>query len=207
MTSTQDDIASTPAEPTAAHPPVAPSTRDGDPATHPVSSDDIGHSSTSPSGSSSSEDDLKPQNSRLQRPRMGSRKSSGTIIVPRESEYIELQEEEYDENDARTMSPRRTSDEIEQMTLDARLTMERQAKQLQESLLAVVEKVESVKNEHEKLEGGNKFLQSYVGLVLATPLTACLLTPVDRYIGELMQTSKIASSGPARKKGKGRSTK
>lgn len=91
---------------------------------------------------------------------MGSRKSSGTIIVPRESPYIELEEEEYDENDARTMSPRRTSEEIEQMSTEARQTMLEQAKQLQASLLEVVEKVETVKSEHEKLEGGNRFLQS-----------------------------------------------
>jgi len=41
----------------------------------------------------------------------------------------------------------------------------RQSKQLQASLLGLVERVESVKAEHEKLEGGNKFLQSYVGVL------------------------------------------
>jgi hypothetical protein len=38
----------------------------------------------------------------------------------------------------------------------------RQAKALQASLMQIVDRVEVVKNEHEKLEGGNKFLQSYV---------------------------------------------
>jgi hypothetical protein len=38
----------------------------------------------------------------------------------------------------------------------------RQAKALQASLMEIVDRVEVVKNEHEKLEGGNKFLQSYV---------------------------------------------
>jgi hypothetical protein len=38
----------------------------------------------------------------------------------------------------------------------------RQAKQLQASLMEIVDRVEVVKSEHEKLEGGNKFLQSYV---------------------------------------------
>jgi hypothetical protein len=38
----------------------------------------------------------------------------------------------------------------------------RQAKALQASLLEIVDRVEVVKSEHEKLEGGNKFLQSYV---------------------------------------------
>jgi short coiled-coil protein len=54
------------------------------------------------------------------RPKLGSRKSSGTIIVPRDSPQIELKEENYDENDARTMSPRRSSEEIERMGTDAR---------------------------------------------------------------------------------------
>jgi hypothetical protein len=36
----------------------------------------------------------------------------------------------------------------------------RQAKQLQASLMQIVDRVEVVKNEHEKLEGGNRFLQS-----------------------------------------------
>jgi hypothetical protein len=36
----------------------------------------------------------------------------------------------------------------------------RQAKALQASLMDIVDRVEVVKNEHEKLEGGNKFLQS-----------------------------------------------
>lgn len=37
-----------------------------------------------------------------------------------------------------------------------------QAKALQASLLEIVDRVEIVRSEHEKLEGGNKFLQSYV---------------------------------------------
>jgi hypothetical protein len=55
-----------------------------------------------------------------QRPRLGSRKSSGTIIIPRDSEQVELKEEEYDDGDARTMSPRRSSEEIEKMGHEAR---------------------------------------------------------------------------------------
>lgn len=53
---------------------------------------------------------------------------------------------------------------------------------MQDSLLEIVDRVESVKEEHEKLEGGNRFLQSY--------------------IGELMQTSKLTAAGAAGK-GKG----
>lgn len=56
----------------------------------------------------------------LTRPRIGSRKSSGSIIIPRDSANVELKEEEYEQGDARTMSPRRSSEEIEKMGQDAR---------------------------------------------------------------------------------------
>lgn len=97
----------------------------------------------------------------LQRPSLGGRKSSGTIIIPRDSPNVELSsnEEVYEEGDARAMSPRRSSDEIEGMGEEARTQMEEQAKSLQANLLEIVERVESVKSEHEKLEGRNKFLQ------------------------------------------------
>jgi len=39
-------------------------------------------------------------------------------------------------------------------------TIRRQARLLQNSLMAIVDRIETVKEEHEKLEGGNKFLQS-----------------------------------------------
>jgi len=101
-----------------------------------------------------------------------------------------MKEEEYDDGDARTMSPRRSSEEIEKMGHDAKQALIDQAKVLQASLLEIVDRVEVVRNEHEKLEGGNKFLQSY--------------------IGELMQTSKLTAAGAAKglkNKGKGRSLK
>jgi hypothetical protein len=72
----------------------------------------------SSASSTSSLNDEDP--SRLQRPRLGSRKSSGTIIIPRDSPHIEMKEEDYDDNDARTMSPRRSSEEIEKMGQGAR---------------------------------------------------------------------------------------
>lgn len=58
----------------------------------------------------------------LKRPRLVSRKSSGTIIVPREHPRVELQEgdEIFDEDDARAMSPRRSSQDLEKMSEDAR---------------------------------------------------------------------------------------
>jgi hypothetical protein len=77
------------------------------------------------------------------------------------------------------MSPRRNSQDVQKMGEQARRALEEQAKALHSSLLALVDRVESVKSEHDKLEGENKFLQSY--------------------IGELMSTSKITA-----KKGKGK---
>jgi len=155
--------------------------------TRPDSSYPDDMSSTSSAGSVSDPDLPKDDSVKLQiqRPRLGSRKSSGTIIIPRDTEEVELQDEEYDDGDARTMSPRRSSEEIEKMGQEARQSLIEQAKVLQASLMEIVDRVELVKNEHEKLEGGNKFLQSY--------------------IGELMQTSKITSAGAAKgAKGKGR---
>jgi hypothetical protein len=48
------------------------------------------------------------------------KKSSGTIIVARDAPDIELEDEEYDSGDARTMSPRRTSEEVDRLEESAR---------------------------------------------------------------------------------------
>ena len=77
-------------------------------------------STTSSSSSISDQDQPKGDSTLQARPRLGSRKSSGTIIVPRDTPNIEMEEEEYDDGDARTMSPRRSSEEIEKMGHDAR---------------------------------------------------------------------------------------
>jgi len=63
------------------------------------------------------------------------------------------------------MSPRRSSEEVDRLEEGLRQNMIEQSKQLQASLLNLVDRVESVKAEHEKLEGGNRFLQSYVGIL------------------------------------------
>jgi len=109
------------------------------------------------------------------------------MIVSSGSPDIERNDEEYDSGDARCMSPRRTSEEIEKLANQSRQAMMDQARMLQESLLDIVDRVENIKSQHEKLEGGNRFLQSY--------------------IGELMQTSKITSVGAPKAKGKARASK
>jgi short coiled-coil protein len=77
-------------------------------------------SNSSSSSSSFNEDKNMPQ--KLRRPKMTSRKSSGTIIIPRESAKVELNksDETFDEDDARAMSPRRSSQDLEKMGQDAR---------------------------------------------------------------------------------------
>lgn len=86
----------------------------------------VSSSTTSSSSSSSSvngDDSASRASSRgLQRPKLGTRKSSGTIIVPREHPRVELKEgdEVFDEDDARAMSPRRSSQDLEKMSQDAR---------------------------------------------------------------------------------------
>lgn len=77
---------------------------------------------TTSSSSSSVNGDSNTNDQALQRPKMSSRKSSGTIIVPREHPRVELQEgdEVFDEDDARAMSPRRSSQDLEKMSQDAR---------------------------------------------------------------------------------------
>jgi len=126
------------------------------------------------------------------------------MIIPRDSPKVELdqEEEEYEPDDVRSMSPKRSMADINKLGEDARNHLIEQAKALQASLLAIVDRVETVKVEHEKLEGGNKFLQSYVsyssfGSISGTNINCS-------YIGELIQTSKITS---AKSKGKGRGVK
>ena len=58
--------------------------------------------------------------------------------------------------------------------------LDRQAKVLQDSLITIFNRIEAVREEHDKLDNNNKFLQ--------------------KYIGDLMSTSKITASGSRAKK-------
>lgn len=81
------------------------------------------HSISPPLSTTSSDNDI-PTRGRLDatRPKLGSRKSSGTMIIPRDSPRVEMApgEEEYEPDDVRSMSPRRTSEVIEKLGEDAR---------------------------------------------------------------------------------------
>lgn len=92
------------------------------PSLHSHTADRSNSGTTTSSSASSVNGDSNINNQALQRPKMSSRKSSGTIIVPREHPRVELQEgdEVFDEDDARAMSPRRSSQDLEKMSQDAR---------------------------------------------------------------------------------------
>jgi len=66
------------------------------------------------------------------------------------------------------------------MSQEAREQLQQHAKLLHDSLLEIFNRIEAVKEEHDKLDSNNKFLQ--------------------KYIGDLMSTSKITSTGASSKK-------
>jgi hypothetical protein len=115
------------------------------------------------SSSSSVSDAETERRGRSERPRMASRKPSASILVPRDHPEIEIEEEEFPPDDARAMSPRRNSADLERLGKEARHTLQEQAKALQSSLQALAERIDAVKSDHDKLESENKFLQDYIG--------------------------------------------
>ncbi|KAI0842962.1 hypothetical protein F5Y06DRAFT_77876 [Hypoxylon sp. FL0890] len=133
----------------------------------------------SDSSSSSSGEAQEIHNPVPIRPRLPNRKSSGTLIVPRDSSQVGPVEPELEPDDVRAMSPRRTSEDIEVMGREAREELHKHARALQDSLLMIFNRIEAVREEHDKLDNHNKFLQ--------------------KYIGDLMSTSKITSSTRGRK--------
>ncbi|TWU78573.1 hypothetical protein ED733_003782 [Metarhizium rileyi] len=114
------------------------------------------------------------------RPRLPSRKSSGPLVVPRDSSEVGPIDAHFGPDDVRAMSPRRTSEDIDRLGKEAREEMRRHAKALQESLITIFNRIEAVREEHDKLDNNNKFLQ--------------------KYIGDLMSTTKITSSSSRGKK-------
>lgn len=73
-------------------------------------------------------DDERPTRGR--RPKLQGRKSSGTMIVHRDSPNLEIRDEVFDEDDARAMSPRRSSKEVEQMSQEVRRDLQEWANYL-----------------------------------------------------------------------------
>ncbi|CRK15156.1 hypothetical protein HYQ45_008863 [Verticillium longisporum] len=143
----------------------------------------IERSSSSSSSSSSVDNDHEGHHihaPRPVRPRLPSRQSSGPLVVPRDSSAVGPIEQSFGPDDVRAMSPRRTSEDIEALGREAREELKRHAKALQESLLTIFHRIEAVREEHDKLDNNNKFLQ--------------------KYIGDLMTTGKITATGTKGKK-------
>lgn len=82
------------------------------------------HTSSLSSSSSSISDAEPERRSRAERPRMASRKPSASILVPRDHPEIEIEEEEFPPDDARAMSPRRNSADLERLGKEARQTLQ-----------------------------------------------------------------------------------
>ncbi|KAI9158067.1 hypothetical protein HJFPF1_06055 [Paramyrothecium foliicola] len=164
---------------------------------HPIERSD---SSSSTTPSDQQDDDHVIQQPIPTRPRLPSRRSSGPMVVPRDSSAVGPVDSYYGPDDVRSMSPRRTSEDIDKLGKEAREEMRRSvhgyfrfhalsqfliiccrhAKALQDSLLTIFNRIEAVREEHDKLDNNNKFLQ--------------------KYIGDLMSTSKITASSSRAKK-------
>lgn len=81
-------------------------------------------SSLSSSSSISDTEQEQERRGRSERPRMASRKPSASILVPRDHPEIEIEEEEFPPDDARAMSPRRNSADVERLGKEARQTLQ-----------------------------------------------------------------------------------
>jgi len=114
MATSQSDEAT---QPTSAEPHVA----NSDEPPVPTRDCELADNSSMNSSGSASDGEIPPRSSnKSQRPKLHTRKSSGTIIVPRDDPNVEIEDEEYGEGDARAMSPRRSSEELDRMEDNAR---------------------------------------------------------------------------------------
>ncbi|KAI4249627.1 MAG: hypothetical protein L6R40_000416 [Gallowayella cf. fulva] len=118
-------------------------------------------SSQSNSGTSTDTDDT-PNPSHLARPQLVSRKSSGTNIIPREAPTA-APPQNFPPDDARAMSPRRSSEETDKMLVSARLSIERRAQDMQSGLDAIATQIETVSKNCESLDQQNQALQDAIG--------------------------------------------
>jgi len=128
----------------------------------PSTSPDPSHSFSSSSSSSESEGSSS-RRSRVNRPRLQDRQKSSSFIIPKGSEIMQTVSPQYPSDDARAMSPRRNSQDMEELGRSLRKTLKDQARTLQSSLAALAERIDEVKLDHDKLESENKFLQDYIG--------------------------------------------
>lgn len=70
---------------------------------------------------------------------------------------------QYPPDDARAMSPRRSSAETDQLMNNAKIAIHKHAQNLQSSLNEIADQIEIVRADHQKLERDNQELQNYIG--------------------------------------------
>jgi len=87
---------------------------------------------------------------------------SSSMIVPAGHPTVDTQDT-FDPDDARAMSPRRSSAECDEMSNAARLSVREHARQAQLGLLEIAESIELVRHDHDRLERQNLALQDYIG--------------------------------------------
>lgn len=116
--------------------------------------------------------------SRIDRPRMSERQRSSSIIIPKGNDTYQTERPEYPPDDARAMSPRRNSEDLERLELGVRKSLQEyaplslcsaitnvfsQARTLQSSLAALASRIDEVRQDHDRLETENRLLQDYIG--------------------------------------------
>ncbi|MCJ1476341.1 hypothetical protein MMC13_005007 [Lambiella insularis] len=90
------------------------------------------------------------------------RPASPSMIVPADHPGVD-EEEAYPPDDARAISPQRTTEGAEEMGRDARLSVQKHARQAQQRLIEIAESIELIRQDHERLERQNQALQDYIG--------------------------------------------
>ncbi|MCJ1287273.1 hypothetical protein MMC26_006621 [Xylographa opegraphella] len=87
---------------------------------------------------------------------------SSSMIVSADQPTVD-NEETFSPDDARAMSPRRSSAECDEMSDAARSSVREHARQAQLGLLEIAESIELVRHDHDRLERQNLALQDYIG--------------------------------------------
>ncbi|KAL8903543.1 MAG: hypothetical protein Q9207_003848 [Kuettlingeria erythrocarpa] len=99
---------------------------------------------------------------KLGRPRITHRQSSGTMIIPRDAPTT-APAKDFPPDDARAMSPRRSSEETDRMLVNVRLSIQQRALDMQSGLAAIANQIETVARNCESLDRQNQALQDAIG--------------------------------------------
>lgn len=91
------------------------------------------------------------------------RQRSSSIIIPKGRDLYQREKPDYPPDDARAMSPRRSSEDLERLESNVRKSLQDQAHTLQSSLQALANRIDEVRQDHDKLENENRLLQEYIG--------------------------------------------